>query len=229
MCTGCVSSAINAVFELEEQIIVLEDDVVPHLSFFTFCTLMLEKYKSDSRVMHISGTRWNQEYEMGDADHFFSSIGHIWGWATWKRAWNKYDYNMDNLPQLKKDETIKKLFNNSKVVNFWHSGFDWVNIPNKQTWDIQWQFALFFNQGLAVVPIVNLTSNIGTEGVHYNGEATIHHFQPVIEWVEKPNVIVKVERSIEFDRYHMKDRFLKKPPLRIRVINKVRKLLEKFQ
>ncbi len=223
-CAKGVSQAITKAFELEESLIILEDDIVPHPTFFTFCARMLDRYKHDERVMHVAGTRWNPEYNMGDADHFFSNIGHIWGWATWKRAWDKYDYNLDKLSSLKQNKTIKKLYDSNKISNFWLSNFNEVAGPNKKTWDYQWQFSLFYNQGLAVVPMVNLTSNIGTDGVHYQGRATEHHFQSLQQWIEKPEVFVEIDTDSKFELYHMNEWFLKKPPIYIRAINRIKKL-----
>lgn len=81
------------VFEKEEQAIILEDDCIPNLDFFRYCDEMLEKYKDDERVMMVSGSNYLKKWESGYSYHF-SSMGGIWGWATWRRAWLKYDVDI---------------------------------------------------------------------------------------------------------------------------------------
>ena len=51
-----VTTAITRAFELFDEVIVLEDDTVPDPTFFTFCSALLEHYRSDERVMQIKGT-----------------------------------------------------------------------------------------------------------------------------------------------------------------------------
>lgn len=220
---GCalgVSEAISQAFELEEKLIILEDDVVPDPSFFSFCTKMLHKYENNQNVMHISGTRWNPEFSVNDEDHFFSTIGHIWGWATWRRSWKKYDYELVGLDQLRAEDKIFQLFKDRKISDFWLKHFEMMKGPSKKTWDYQWQFTLFYSSGLAVVPNVNMISNIGTDGVHYQGEPTEHHYQPLEKWHDK-NSFPIIQPNKDFERYHMRDRFMKKDPLMIRILRRI--------
>ncbi|HWR26551.1 MAG TPA: nucleotide-diphospho-sugar transferase, partial [candidate division Zixibacteria bacterium] len=66
-----VSSAINWFFEKVEAGIILEDDCLPNISFFHFCEELLEKYRNDSRVMHIGGNFF-QNKRVGSGDYYFS-------------------------------------------------------------------------------------------------------------------------------------------------------------
>ena len=88
-----IESAINWAFLKEEALIILEDDCLASSSFFTYCETLLLKYKDDKSVMMISGT--NESLEINkDKDYYFSKLPHTWGWATWKRAWKLYDYEL---------------------------------------------------------------------------------------------------------------------------------------
>ena len=229
---GCgrgIVYAISKVFESVDRLIILEDDIIPALSFFDFCETMLERYASETRVMHIAGTRWNEEFNTGSGDHFFSTIGHIWGWATWKRAWQKFDHKASALPEFKQKNTLYKLYNSKKIMRYWHKLFEEVyGIRHTGIWDYAWQFMLFSESGLAVVPTVNLTSNIGVEGVHSDGRITEHHFRTLSKWKQEQSYEevqhVEILPNLNFDKYHIKMRFLKKPPLHIRALNRFKKL-----
>ena|ERR1035437_285754 len=90
-------SGLNWVFEHVDRAVILEDDCVPHLSFFQFCGTLLDHYSDDIEVMHISGYNIMQQIPDKNTSYFFSN--HIlppWGWATWRRAWEKYNPNMDS-------------------------------------------------------------------------------------------------------------------------------------
>lgn len=210
---GCgpgVSKAINWIFESEEMAIILEDDCVPNSSFFHFCRLMLLKYKMDSKVMHISGTRWNPEYDVGDLDYFFSSISHIWGWATWKRAWNKYDYSMNTWNKESMKDQLIKMFRNRLLSQYLLQSFDEISkLSNKHTWDIQWQCTILRENGLVINPNVNLVSNIGIEGVHTKTADEYYYFRQTSDWVDRGTDLNSLIADRSFDRYHIKNHFMK--------------------
>ncbi|WAC15320.1 hypothetical protein [Dyadobacter pollutisoli] len=161
---GCalgICSAITWAFETCSQLIIVEDDCLPHPDFFTFCKFMLDMYRGNDRIMHISGTLMNEEAKESNSDHFFSLIGNTGGWATWKRAWNKYDFWMEQLPEMKSQKRMQSLIRNENTLKYWLDRFDAVYAEEKkQNWEVQWQYTLFKNYALAVVPNTNLISSI---------------------------------------------------------------------
>jgi hypothetical protein len=167
-CGKAVSEAITWFFENEEMGIVLEDDCVPNQSFFGFCENLLKKYKDDERVMMIAGTNYFFGKESSEFDYYFSRYFSIWGWATWKRAWKLYDFNMKEL-----DAFIEKGFFKSKnnfadkrMGKFYEKMFLTMRRSKIDTWDIQWVYSCLINSGFSITPIKNLISNIGYEGTH---------------------------------------------------------------
>lgn len=159
-CKVAVSSAIDWFFENEEEGIILEDDCLPDLSFFQFCQELLEKYRNDERVAIISGNNFNDK-KIGEADYYFKRIPHIWGWATWKRVWDKYDVNMSQYAEFKKNNKIKEIWSNKKVQKYWNYIFSEVLNGSIDTWDYQLTFCCFNNNLLNICPNKNLVRNIG--------------------------------------------------------------------
>jgi hypothetical protein len=171
---GCkigVSSGIDWFFRHVEEGIILEDDCLPDISFYRFCETLLEYYKNDERIMHIGGLNLQDGITRGDASYYFSKIAHIWGWATWKRAWDKFDVNISTFPDKKGD--LYRLIPDSSAREYWLKNFELVHKKEKDTWDYQWQYTLFINNGLAVLPNKNLVSNIG---FNLNATHTIDSF-----------------------------------------------------
>lgn len=211
---GCgkgVSGAINWIFETEESAIILEDDCVPSISFFTFCNILLHKYAGESKVMHITGTRWNEEFIMNDCDYFFSKYAHIWGWATWKRAWDQYDFYMTDWPLFVEKKLLENVLgNNFPLVKRWKYLFNKIyNLSTKHTWDYQWQYAVFKNNGLCITPNKNLITNIGEDGTHANiTMKTNAYYRTNFEIDQKLNSPLFFHPEYNFDDYHGRNFFL---------------------
>jgi len=160
-CKVAVSSAITWFFEHVEAGIILEDDCLPADSFFFFCAELLERYATDRRVMMISGDNFQDGIQRGDASYYFSRIPHIWGWATWRRAWQLYDVKMSSFPEFLAEGSIKRISNNVDVQNFRLSSFIATYEGRIDTWDYQWVYAIFSCGGLSICPQVNMVTNIG--------------------------------------------------------------------
>ncbi len=160
-CKVAMSSAITWFFENVEMGIILEDDCLPHPSFFNYMKELLEKYRHDDRVMLISGQHTQSGTRRGSASYYFSRYPHIWGWGSWKRAWAKYDVKTTKLPDFKQQNQIANLFDNPAEQEFWMKNFQVVHDNQLDTWDYQWVFTIFSNSGLCILPNVNLISNIG--------------------------------------------------------------------
>jgi hypothetical protein len=165
-CGASISQALDWFFDNENEGIILEDDCVPNQSFFMFCKNLLEKYKNDSRIMHINGNNFNAPLEkmltnFERSSYYFCSFPQVWGWATWKRAWEKFDFKIPDWPQVKKEELLVERFPSYMRYYEKSKHFDNVFSGKVDTWDFQWQYAVLSNNGLVISPQSNLISNIG--------------------------------------------------------------------
>jgi hypothetical protein len=160
-CGKSVSDAITWFFEQVEQGIILEDDCVPSMSFFPYCEELLEYYKDDQRIFNITGYNkqglWNSE----KYDYFFSNFGGIWGWASWRRAWKYYDFQMADIDDFIADNNFVNLLGEGvgelrqKII------YEEMKIEKVDTWDYQWEYIRHKNNGLSCVPSKNMIKNIG--------------------------------------------------------------------
>ncbi len=156
-----ITEAIDWFFENEEQGIILEDDIVGSSAFFKFCESNLERYKDDSRVMLISGFNHLGEWKPDVADYFFSRIGAIWGWATWKRAWKKNKRDIADWEEAKKKGVLNDLFPNDDMLKFRKRVFERTFTGEVNSWAFIWTFYRLVNSGLSILPSKNLITNIG--------------------------------------------------------------------
>jgi len=161
-CKNAIGSAIDWFFEHETEGIILEDDCLPSPSFFTYCAELLERYRHDTRIMMISGTNEQQHPKKICSDsYYFTKHMHIWGWATWKRAWDLHDRQMSTLPNYIESGTYKNLFTDLNICLYWAKTWIQTYIGIINTWDHAWVYTCLINNGLAIAPAKNLISNIG--------------------------------------------------------------------
>jgi hypothetical protein len=163
-CKFAVSGAITWFFEQEEQGIILEDDCLPSQSFFWFCEKMLEIYKYEERIFMVSGYNKQNEWKPSNWDYFFSHLGGIWGWASWRRAWQHYDVEMNNLEEMCNENSfIKEMGETLGVLRQKQlvSAKEKIMSGELDTWDYQWALSRHFHVGLACVPSISLIRNIG--------------------------------------------------------------------
>ncbi|MFK0733810.1 MAG: glycosyltransferase family 2 protein [Gloeotrichia echinulata GP01] len=161
---GCkyrVYSGLDWVFSQVEEAIILEDDCLPTPSFFYFCQTLLQRYRDDERVMHISGNNFQFGQSRTPYSYYFSKYNHIWGWASWKRAWQHYDVEMKTWEEFKVLEIINFIHTDPYEQRYWGNIFDQVHAGLIDTWDYQWTYTCWSQGGLSILPNVNLVSNIG--------------------------------------------------------------------
>ena len=183
---GCrvgVSSGIHWFFRNVLEGIILEDDCLPDLSFFHFCETLLEYYRNDKQVMHIGGVNFQDGNTRGDGSYYFSSLNHVWGWASWRRAWNLYDVDMKSYPECLQQGLLYQLFPDPSLRNYWKKNFDLVFEKRKDTWDFQWQYASALNHGLSIIPNKNLITNIGFDA---NATHTVNHAHSLANMPTEP-------------------------------------------
>ncbi len=161
------SSAMSWFFEQEEEGIILEDDCAPSSSFFFFCAELLERYRYDTRIMEIGGTNFENPKVRGkEYSYYFSNMIYIWGWATWRRAWKLYDYEMGRYNEIVNKRYLDGHFDFAYEVEHFNYIFEKMykgdeRTSRKTVWDYQWQFICKINSGLIIVPEKNLVTNLG--------------------------------------------------------------------
>lgn len=160
-CGKAISTSISWFFEQVEEGIIIEDDCLPDQSFFLFCEELLTKYRDNKQIMHIGGSNFQGTKDIHRNSYYFSNYIHVWGWATWRRAWEMYNYNISLNSEDKEDEMLKRKFRRSSERSYWRKSFEGIEKHNIDTWDIQWVYTIYSNSGLGITPNANLISNIG--------------------------------------------------------------------
>jgi hypothetical protein len=205
-CGLAVSGAISWFFEHVEEGIILEDDTLPDLSFFSFCKELLAKYRFHDRIKMISGNNFQKGKWRGDGSYYFSAYSHIWGWATWRRAWQQYDFSLKELDDNSIDDCMRKYFKENSVLEYWKKTFQLVKRGMINTWDYQLLFSIWKDDGVSIIPNMNLVSNIGfgqfsTHTLYENDKASNIHLSSIKEIIHTEKIVIDKNA----DGYHFKN------------------------
>jgi predicted O-methyltransferase YrrM len=167
-CKAAVSSAIDWYFDNVEEGIILEDDCLPEQSFFAFCEELLNKYRNDHRIGLICGDNFQFGRSRREASYYFSRFTHIWGWATWRRAWKCYDVKISQWPDVRDNGFLNDILDCQAEIVYWTDIFEKTYAGQINTWDYQLMFSYWVNGFINVIPNNNLVKNIGfnAHGTH---------------------------------------------------------------
>jgi hypothetical protein len=161
---GCgrrVASGLEWVFSQVEMAIILEDDCLPDPTFFPYCAELLEKYRGVPQIGMVSGSHHQEESAREGDSYYFCRYGNIWGWATWRRAWENYDFGMSDWPRWRDAGHLERMFPAKEVREFWRGVWNETAQGRHDTWDYQWTFCYLRHGLLGVLPRVSLIENIG--------------------------------------------------------------------
>ena len=201
-CKIAISSAIDWFFEHEEMGIILEDDCLPHPTFFRFCEELLEKYRDDERIAIISGNNFQFGRKRTNYSYYFSRYPHIWGWASWRRAWKNYDVDMKIWSEIRNGNWLQDLFKDKKSVQYWANIFEKTYQGKINSWDYMWTFSCWIQNALTVIPNVNLISNIGfgLDASHTKATTKLSNIStsPIEFPLKHPNFIIRDTLADDF-------------------------------
>lgn len=176
-CRHAVSDAISWFFEHEEMGIILEDDCLPSVDFFRFCAELLDRYRHDERIFMISGNNFQRGRRQTPYSYYYSWYTHIWGWATWRRSWEKVDLEMKSYPEFIRKGGARQLLKHADEARRWEKTFARYLEGRYNTWDYPLMFASWWHKQVSILPEVNLVTNIGAGA----GIDQTHSFDPSVD------------------------------------------------
>lgn len=218
-CANAVNDAITWFFEHEEYGIICEDDIILSPDFFKLCEELLPRYAKEERVMQIVAQNHSHRTDIPNT-YVYSYREHCWGWASWRRAWAKMDMSMSAVPGLTYSFMFKKLgiFEGYIKKRYYMAGYN--NLANFRSWANRWALSILVNNGLVIIPGVNLAVNIGTDGGEHYETGDVDPYANLRIGTMKWPLIYNDDFSIDLNqaKYDMRDFF------RIRMIGLRKKI-----
>ena len=165
-----IISGLNQIFRKYDRAIILEDDIVTSPMFLSFMNLALNRYKDNTEVMSISG--YVAPFDKTDVpDFFFSYWFECWGWATWKKRWEKFERNPRNLIRNTNRKEIKYINVNGTSPDMWDQVIE-NYLRRRYTWAIFNHITICKERGLVLYPRDTYCQNIGFDGTGENCDAS---------------------------------------------------------
>ena len=161
---GLAQSVISGVMKIlseSDTIIVLEDDLIVSPDFLRYMNDALSLYRDESAVISIHGFTMNVENPLPQT--FFLRGADCWGWATWRRGWDLFESNSQQL--------LDRLDVSGEVDDFDFGGvYPYRDMLERQvqgsvdSWAVRWYASAFLENKLTLYPGRSLVRNIGQEG-----------------------------------------------------------------
>lgn len=225
-CKKAVSSAIDWFFQNEPEGIILEDDCLPDLSFFSYCTELLAYYRNNEKISMISGDNFSFGKLSVKDSYYYSMYSHVWGWASWRRAWADYDVSLKSLDENL--EKLKKYLKTEREFEFWKTNLSLVRDGKIDTWDYQWVYTNFIKERVSVMPASNLITNIGFApgATHTLDDSSIYSNMKSSEMKFPLKHPGKISANAEGDKY---SRYMFLPPEpKVSVLRRIKNKLKGF-
>lgn len=171
-----ITSGVNEVVQRYGQVIVVEDDLEVAPNFITYMNAGLARYRDESTVYQISGHMFEAPEFSHRRSALFLPFITTWGWATWKRAWDRFDPLATGWESLLADNSLRKRFNLDGT-------YDYTSMLARQmagfrdSWGIRWYWSVFRDMGLACFPPVSLIRNTGMDGSGTHGRGVVRRFR----------------------------------------------------
>ena len=158
---NAVIAGVSRLVKDYKQVIVFEDDLVSSPYTLTYFNEALNRYRNEERVMHI-GAYMYQLKENNLPESFFYRAATSWGWATWDRAWQHFNPDINQLI-AQFDAKKRSAFSIEHTMNFWKQMQDFKRGKNN-SWAIRWYASIFLKGGVTLNPSHSLVNNIGHDG-----------------------------------------------------------------
>jgi hypothetical protein len=163
---GLANSIIGAVTETTQRagkVIVIEDDLVLQPSALSWLNAGLTACEHQDQVMQISAYQYRVPEFADRREGSFQRFATTWGWATWQRAWEKFDARATGWEEVRDDPAVRDAFDAGGVYPF--SDMLQKQMAGKiDSWGIRWSWSVFRNKGLTLMPPRSLVKNTGLDG-----------------------------------------------------------------
>ena len=135
----------------------------------------------------------------------FSSIAKVWGWATWRRAWDLYDEDFSRSPDIRTDPILHQLFEDPNSIAAWKYRWGLTQLRKVDSWAWRWAFSMMTNSGLCITPNSNLIQNVGfdEDATHTNEEWKGPSVQPInMSLIHPTKVFADKQQDMLEERNH---------------------------
>lgn len=156
-----IQQALTWFFSHEPEGIVLFDDTLPNHDFFYYCEQLLDRYRDNKKIVHISGTNFLKKKNKDKKSYHFSAYPGLWGFATWADRFQGFSLDMALLEGENFSKLMSGYFQKNTEKLYWLRRYYVLKKHKLDIWEYQYIYHTWYLRGLSVTPNVNLVTNIG--------------------------------------------------------------------
>jgi hypothetical protein len=181
-CDTWVPTGLDWAFTEVAEAIVVEDDLIVHPGFFSWCAALLERYRHDDRIACVSGRNELVRWDAAGADHALIHRGSNLGFGTWRRAWHA----ARAIPLPGPDGAIDAQRASGRMDPAVADHCEWLRALCRSGvplgWDTQWELRRALLGGLSAVSTTNLVVHGGgdEEATHAWADDDLRSIQPLL-------------------------------------------------
>ena len=204
---GLAKSIFTGVSDLCDRygrVVVIEDDLVVSPDFLHFMIESLDRYENEPNVMQVGGLTLSPPSDL-EADAFMLPVTTTWGWATWKRAWQHFAWEPEDLDEARRDEAWRQLFDINGTCTFSAMLEDRIAGRN-DSWGILWWYAVSRRRGLVLYPRHSLVWNGGFDGsgIHCGDDDFLQQEEVAAYAQSKFDTKLSLPPALDYDVQHLK-------------------------
>ncbi len=195
-----IHHAVSWFFSHVDEGIILFDDTLPNMDFFYYCEELLIKYRNEFKISHIGGTNFQKRFQRGNASYYFSAYSTTWGFATWSDRWKNFDLKMTELDDVDFSKVVSNYVDKPKEKNYWTRRFNILKKYDLDIWEYQYNYHIWYHNGLCITPNVNLVTNVGLKNRKRKIRKLIRQAEKILPLTHPEEIV----QNIEADRYAFK-------------------------
>lgn len=195
-----IYQALTWFFSHEPEGIVLFDDTLPNQDFFYYCEQLLERYRDNKKIVHISGTNFLKKRDKDKNSYYFSAYPGLWGFATWADRVSGFNLEMTLLEGENFSKMISDYFQKHTEKLYWLRRYYILKKYKLDIWEYQYIYHTWFLRGLSITPQVNLVTNIGLKDRKRKIRKLMRNAQNIMPLVHPEEIV----QNIEMDKYSFK-------------------------
>lgn len=208
-CGAGPAAGISWFFSQVEMGIIIEDDAVPHPDFFEYAATLLEKYKDDESVRAIGSMKLYDD-TFGNGSYYFSMMNRtLCAWATWRRAWKYFDYEMQQYTLKDLNHAMKQYGATLREREYWQERLEEIHKDclGGTSWDQQFWMTIWLTGGKGICPNSNLSTNIGFDemGTHTtdgNNVGSCRALESILPIVEPSDTSIQRDADLLFHKIY---------------------------
>jgi hypothetical protein len=161
-----VYGGVSTLLKSHNSVIVLEDDLILSPIALRYFNEALLRYVDEQSIWSICGYLWDSPELAASKTALVLPLTNSWGWATWRRAWDKFELDSHPSNRNLSSTTFKDLFD----VHGLYSFTDMMKASMEKrvnSWYAHWNYTLFQHGGRSIFPPRRVLDNNGIgDGTH---------------------------------------------------------------